>query len=133
MRKEWNKTTAFGHFGVPLENVQWSWSGVSDDGQTVAVVLWQDGVKGRDGALVYLDDEDPDAEWRSRTGNKRRILHLKHALDALDGKFRAIIAKAVNVNDDPRKIEKCFPQEGVFWKIDSLDEVTGAFTAHVVR
>jgi hypothetical protein len=133
MRKQWTKTTAFGHFGVTLENVQWSWSGISDDAQTVAVVLWQDGVKGRDGGLVYLDDEDPAAEWRQRIGNKRRVQHLRHALEALDGKFRAIVAKAVDVHADPRKIEKCFPQEDVFWRVDSLDDITGAFTAHVLR
>lgn len=106
---------------------------MSKDAETVAVVLWQDGVKGRDGALVYLDDQDPEAEWRQRIGNKRRIQHLKHAREALNGKFRAIVAKAVDVNADPRKIEKCFPQEGVVWKLDSLDEETGAFTAHVLR
>ncbi len=133
MRKDWTKTAAFEHFGVALENVQWSWSGISEDARTVAVVLWQDVVKGRDGALVYLDDEDPEAEWRQRIGNKHRIQHLKHALDMLDGQFRAIIAKAVDLNADPRKIEKCFPQAGVFWKVDSLDERTGAFTAHVMR
>jgi len=131
--KEWTKTDAFAHFGVTLDNVQWSWSGVSADRDTVAVVLWQDGVKGRNGALVYLDNEELDAEWRDRIGNKYRIKHLRHAMDHLDGKFRAIIAKALDVNADPRKIAKCFPQEDVFWKIDSLDNITGAFTAHVLR
>lgn len=55
------------------------------------------------------------------------------AVAELGGRFRAIIAKAVDVTADPRKIEKCFPQEGVYWQIDSLDEATGAFTAHVIR
>lgn len=133
MGKAWNKTTAFGHFGIVLENVQWSWSGISEDGGTVAVVLWQDGVKGRDGALIYRDDEDLEALWRQRTGNKRRIIHLQHALDALDCKFRAVIAKAVDINADPRQIEKCFPQEMAYWKLDTFDPVTGAFTAHILR
>lgn len=133
MRKEWTKTTAFGFFDVKLENVQWSWSGVSEGGDTVAIVLWQDGVKGRDGNLVYHDDEDLEAEWRERTGNKRRIIHLAHAVSRLEGRFRAVIAKAEDITADPRKIARCFPQEGVFWQIDSLDETTGAFTAHVIR
>ena len=79
---------------MTLENAQWSWSGVAADGQTVAVVLWQDGAKGRSGALTYNDDEELEAEWRNRIGNKRRILHLKHSLDHLEGRFRAVLAKA---------------------------------------
>lgn len=133
MPKGWTKTTAFDHFGVHLENVQWSWSGGSDGGETVAVVLWQDGVKGRDGNLIYHDDEDLDAEWRERIGNKRRIIHLAHSIDQLGGRFRAVIAKAEDITADPRKITRCFPQEGVYWQIDSLDRTTGAFTAHVIR
>jgi hypothetical protein len=131
--KTWTKTSAFGHFNVPLENVQWSWSGISDDKSTVAVVLWQDGVKGRGGAPTYHDDDDLEAEWRDRIGNHRRIQHLKHAVEHLGGRFRAVIAKAVDVTADPRKIERCFPQEGAFWEVDYLDESTGAFRAHIVR
>lgn len=133
MPRSWSKTEAFEHFGAQLENVRWSWSGVSEDGQTVVLVLWQDGVKGKGGELRYHDDEDLDAAWRQRIGAKRRIEHLKHAIENLGGRFRAVIAKAVDTTADPRQIEKCFPQQNAFWQIDSFDEATGAFTAHVVR
>jgi hypothetical protein len=129
--RQWSKTEAFEHFGIELENVRWSWSGISSDGATVALVLWQDVVK-RDGPNhVYRDDEDPDAEWRQRIGSKRRTEHLKHTRDRLGGRFRAVIAKAVDVTADPRQIERCFPQEGVWWQLDTFDEITGAFTARV--
>ena len=133
MPRAWTKTEAFDHFGVSLENVQWSWSGISLDEQTVALVLWQDAVKGRHGELTYNDDQELDAEWRQRIGNKRRIEHLRHAMTNLDGKFRAVIAKAEDVTADPRKIAKCFPQEGAFWSLDYLDDESGAFRAHIVR
>ncbi len=133
MPRTWSKTEAFGHFGVQLENVRWSWSGISSDGKTVALVLWQDVVKGRSGELRYHDNEDLEAEWRQRTGAKRRIEHIKYAVDRLPGRFRAVIAKAVDTTADPRQIEKCFPQENVIWEIDFFDETTGAFTAHAVR
>ena len=133
MPRQWNKTEAFDHFGVELENVRWSWSGVSTNGETVAVVLWQDAVKTVDGQPRYHDDDDLDAEWRQRIGAKRRIEHLKHAMEHLGGRFRAVIAKAVDTKADPRQIEKCFPQQGVFWQLDSFDESTGAFTAHAIR
>lgn len=133
MPRHWSKTEAFAHFGVSLENVRWSWSGVSDDERTVALVLWQDGVKGRNGELRYHDDEDLGAEWRQRIGAVRRAEHLRHATGRLNGRFRAVIARAVDPSADPRQIQKCFPQEGVEWQVESFDEETGAFRAFAVR
>lgn len=133
MARTWNKTEAFQHFGTRLTNTRWSWSGISDDGQVVALVLWQDAVKGRDGKLVYRDDEDLDAEWRQRPGHAERIRHLAHCRDELEGRFRAIIARAVDKDADPRDIASCHPQEGVWWQLDHFDEESGAFTAHAVR
>lgn len=132
MPKNWTKTKAFAHFGVRLDNVRWSWSGVSADGSTVAVVLWQDAVKGREGQLTYADDEELDARWRERLGHDARIRHLAHCRDRLNGRFRAIIARAVDVDADPREIASCFPQEAAVWQLDHLDEDTGAFTAHAM-
>lgn len=133
MRETWNKTTSFEHFGVKLVNVRWSWSGRSDDGSVVALVLWQDGVTGKNGNLTYDDTEDANAEWRSRPGSKERTELLRHCCDHLAGRFRAVIAVAVDVKADPRKIERCFPQKGAFWQLDKFDRTTGAFSAYVVR
>ena len=133
MVRTWNKTEAFQHFGTRLTNTRWSWSGISDDGQVVALVLWQDVVKGRDGKLVYMDDEDLDAEWRRRPGHAERIRHPAHCRDELQGRFRAIIARTVDKDADPRDIASCHPQEGVWWQLDHFDEESGAFTAHAVR
>lgn len=133
MRENWNKTTSFEHFGAKLVNTRWSWSGQSDDGSVVALVLWQDGVKGKNGDLTYDDTENPNAEWRGRPGSIERTQLLKHCRDNLDGRFRAVIAVAVDVEGDPRQIDRCFPQKGVFWQLDYFDDVTGAFTARVIR
>ncbi|GLV21851.1 hypothetical protein TomMM35A_17070 [Sphingobium sp. TomMM35A] len=133
MRESWNKTTSFEHFDVKLANTRWSWSGQSVDGMTVALVLWQDGVKGKNGNLTYDDTENPDAEWRSRPGSIERTQLLKHCRDNLGGQFRAVIAVAADIEADPRQIERCFPHKGVLWQLDEFDERTGAFSAHVVR
>lgn len=133
MRETWNKTTSFGHFDVKLSNTRWSWSGRSEDGSTVALVLWQDGVKGKNGDLTYDDSDEPDAEWRGRPGSNERTELLKHCRDHLGGPFRAVIAVAVDVKADPRQIAGCFPQKGVFWQLDDFDDTTGAFSAHVIR
>lgn len=133
MRETWNKTTAFEYFGVPLLNTRWSWSGRSSDSSVVALVLWQDGVKGKNGELTYDDTEDADAEWRSRPGSKERTKILEHCRDYLGGRFRAVIAVAIDVKADPRQIERCFPQKDVFWQLDYFDDKTGAFSAHVIQ
>lgn len=133
MRENWNKTTAFAHFGVVLANTRWSWSGRSADMQTVALVLWQDRVKGKNGALTYDDTDDPAAEWRRRPGATERTELLRYCRDHLGGRFRAVIAVAVDVNADPRETGRCFPQKNVWWLLDEFDDVTGAFGAHVLR
>lgn len=133
MRETWNKTTAFAHFGIDLVNTRWSWSGRSADQSEIALVLWQDGVKGKNGDLTYDDTEDPTAEWRSRPGSTERTQLLKYCRDHLGGRFRAVIAVAVDVAADPRQIARCFPQKDVYWQLDVFDETSGAFTARVVR
>lgn len=133
MRENWNKTTSFEHFGIVLTNTRWSWAGKSADGSEVALVLWQDGVTGRNGDLTYDDSEDPDAKWRGRPGSIERTAVLKHCRDQLAGLFRAVIAVAVDTSADPRQIDRCFPQKGVYWQLDEFDEGNGAFSAHVVR
>jgi hypothetical protein len=133
MPETWNKTTSFEHFGVQLVNTRWSWSGRSADGSVVVLVLWQDEVKRRDGEYIYRDMEYPDAEWRGRPGSTERTEFLKHCRDHLGSKFRAVIAKAVDLKADPRQIRECFPQKDVFWQLDDFDEITGMFSAHVIR
>lgn len=132
MPRSWTKTEAFAHFDTELENVRWSWSGISRDGNTVVILLWQDGVKKSDDCFVYWDEEELEAEWRTRTGAKRRSEHIQHAVDHCKGRFCAVIAIAKDVNSDPREIDRCFPQQGVTWLIDSFDYDTGAFRAHVI-
>ena len=133
MPRNWSKTDAFASFGVRLRNPQWSWSGQSDDHRTVAVVLWQDGVKGRNGQLTYADFGEPDAEWRQRLGAKARIEDLILCRDELDGRFRAVIAVAVDRDADPRQIKTCHPQPSAWWRLDEFNPVTGEFSAHVER
>lgn len=131
MPRTWTKTEAFESFGTRLTNARWSWSGIAPDGSVVAVVLWQDVVKGRNGELTYADEDDLEAAWRQRPGHAERVRHLAHCRDALDGRFRAVIARAVDVDADSRDIASCHPQHGVWWRLDHLDEASGAFRASV--
>ena len=58
-------------------------------------------------------------------GNKERIKHLQHCRDNLEGLFRVVITKAVDVNGYPREILECYPMEGIWMKLLKLDEETG--------
>lgn len=133
MPRIWTKTEAFAHFGTELTNARWSWSGIAPDESVVAPVLWQDGVKRREGRLTYFDDDDLDGEWRRRAGHTERARHLAICRDRHEGRFRAVIARAVDPAADPRDIASCHPQEGVWWRLDEFDGTTGAFRAHVER
>lgn len=62
-----------------------------------------------------------------------RVRHLAICRDRHDGRFCAVIARAVDVNADPRNIASCHPQEDVCWRLDKFDQTTGAFRAHVER
>ena len=54
-------------------------------------------------------------------GHFERVRHLAHCRDALDGRFRAVIARAVDVDADLRDIAACHPQQGVWSRLDHLD------------
>ena len=62
MPKKYSHTDCFNHFGVKWKNIQWSWSGRSED--AVAATLWQDRLLDRAGnvpsraLLVLLEAAD---------------------------------------------------------------------------
>jgi hypothetical protein len=134
MSRRWSKTDAFAHYDVEMENTRWSWSGISDDGRSAVLVLWADRVR-RDpsGNFIYEDDKDLDAAWGRRPGHSARVRHLIHVRDELGGRFNAIIARAEDVNASPRKIDSCYPHEGVIWTLTKFDPSSGAFAARAER
>ena len=56
-----NKTTSFENFGVKLVKARWSWSGSSEDASVLALVLWQDRIKGKNGDVSYATPRIPTA------------------------------------------------------------------------
>lgn len=55
--------------------------------------------------------------------------NLVWARDHCDGRFRVIVAKAKDVNSNPRSIEECFPREKLVMRLKRLDLETGNFIA----
>ena len=127
MPKRWTHTQAFEHFGTRPRNVQWSWSARSEDGQTVVVTFWQDQFSRQGDHLIYSRPAY-GPEVRRRPGFGELMENLAWARDYCDGRFNVIIAKAKDVNANPRSIEECFPSKMVM-RVVELDTDTGAFLA----
>lgn len=121
---------AFAFFGTYPANARWSWSGVSPDGKTVAVTIWEHEV-GADGSID--DFGHPDlASWTSKPGNRERIRNLMLARDNCGGLFHVIWVTARDLNEDPWRIAGRWPEEDFMMKLVDLDESTGEFSAVLV-
>lgn len=129
MPKSWSHTAALEYFGTKPRNVQWSWSARSHDGQTVVATLWQDRFRRRDGRLTYESQFDPDGPRDTRPGFHELMDNLAWARDHCDSRFRVIVAKAKDINSNPRSIEECFPHEKLTMRLKRLDLATGNFVA----
>ena len=117
---------AFEFFGVTPKNKRWSWSGISSDGKTVVVRLWQD--RFEEGGRVYRSwSSDRPGEWKSRPGFAELIRDLAHARANTGGIVSVIIAVAKDRGASPRSIERSFPQPNPQMRVVELDETNGTF------
>lgn len=129
MPKDYTKKSAFEHFGTKQKNIYKSWSAISEDMGTVAVTIWKDQLKYKDGKPYWdtfsLPENQSNNFWKDAIGNKERIEHLKHCRNKLDGLFRVVITVAVDVDANPREILEVYPFEGIWMKLQELNEETG--------
>lgn len=126
MPKEFSHTECFAAFGTVPRNTRWSWSGRSEDGENVAVTLWQD--RFEEGGRIYRSwKTDRPGEWKSRPGFVELIDNLAHARDHLDGKVHVIMAQARDRDASPRSIARCFPHQNLKMRVVELDQDEGTF------
>ena len=102
------KVAAFRHYGVILRNEQWSWSGMTPDGEVV-LALWQDEFHYEDSPVWYSPNAETLHLWKDRPGNRERISNLIHAREHRGGRFRVVVLKAVDTRTDPRRSMKPIP------------------------
>lgn len=127
MAKRWTHSEAFAHFGTTPRNVQWSWSARNEESGTVVVTFWQDEFSRRDNRLMYARPAaEPDL--RRRPGFKELMENLAWARDHCAGQLKVIVAKAKDVNANPRSIRECFPSK-MLMRLVELDTSSGAFLA----
>jgi hypothetical protein len=122
------QVAAFAHYGVTLTNARWSWSGIAPNGDVV-IGLWFDWFSGK----KFQTNASTNETWKDKPGNRERVSHLIQARDNAGGRFRVVIMKANDVNDDARReVEDAYPRENMIMQLVDLDEETGNFTAIVV-
>ena len=129
--KTMSLTAAFAHFGVKPTNPRWSWSAVSEDGKTVVLTLWRDMFDYKQKPPAYVDPAPNYSDWCDHRGNVDRVRHLKHAAEHCDGLFRGVMTVAKDPAAHPREIADCFPWDGVWMRLTSFDEESGAWSAVV--
>lgn len=134
MAKRWTKTEAFAEYGTVCGNTRWSWSGRSPDGQTVALTFWTDGFEDfKARPIVYDDTGWNDTAVASRLGNHERMENIRWTREHLGGVVRVVMARAKDVNAQPREIDECWPNPNLIMRIIDFDEDTGEWRAESVE
>jgi len=115
---------AFAKLGYRLESARQDWSAQSETG--VCLTLWS---KETDWKSLVMDTRIHAKDlvlWKDKPGNKKRIRHSKHALDAHDGWI-----DVVKIDGEPGvsygNATPWTPSErmGKRWRITYLNESTG--------
>jgi hypothetical protein len=127
-------TEAFRKLGYSVEAQRQDWTAEKADG--VCISLWQKEMGKRDG-LQWMDTKvhatDNDG-WRRKPGNRKRIRHLRRALDEFEG-----IVDVVIVQGFPGKgFGNAVPwlaadRHGTRWRVTYLEEETGHFEVVLER
>lgn len=124
---------AFAALGYQLEIPRQDWSAENDDG--VCLSLWQSELKYKNGS-AFIDTRKDCLElsiWRDKPGNKKRIRHLKRAIDQFDDCIDVVIVQGTPgegiTSAAPWLIEQ---RRNAGWRIKEIDENTGHFSAETV-
>ena len=126
MTKRWSHKACFDSYRVKPGNPRWSWSGRSEDGQTVAVTCWRD--RFENGIDLYRSHTHLGEEgWQSRPGHNELIRNLAWARDNCAGEIRVIVAEPVDPSVSPRRIKECWPLPDIRMRVRDLDESSGDF------
>ena len=121
------KKDAFAQFDVIQKNERWSWSGISQDEQTLVLTIWSDQYQWNKGSRIFewstfgCDNE----RWRHDVGNTHRIADIQYALTHLEGRFRAIKVEPDQNQLPERVITKVTPITHLEWHITDFDADTG--------
>lgn len=126
---------AFEALGYSVKVPRQDWSAEKPDG--VCISLWKNEMGTRDG-MLWMNTRhhaDPLENWGTKAGNRKRIAHLRRALDEFDG-----VVDVVIVSGRPgESYESAQPwiaeggRTGTYWQVTELEEATGHFEVELRR
>lgn len=120
---------AFERLGYKLDGPRQDWSAEKTDG--VCISLWKREMGTRDG-LLWMDTRvhaDSPENWQDKPGNRKRIRHLRRAIDDFAGRVDVVIVSGVP-GESYGTAQPWLPEGGrarSFWAITYLEEATGHF------
>jgi hypothetical protein len=124
MSTQFSLSRALAGFGVTANNLRRCWSGRTDDGKTVVMVLWIE--------KFYVDRAGVRSyRWRGRwsggyrQGHAEAMQNLIWARDHCDGYFNVVLVAG---HDEPSHKRHFFPAD-FRMKITTLDPEAGTFVA----
>ena len=122
-------TEAFAALGYRLVDIRRDWSAENSEG--VCISLWKKEMGQRDG-LPFMNTRihaDPPANWQAKVGNRKRIGHLRRAVDQHDGRVDVVIVSGepgVSYGTAQPWIAEG-QRAGTWWQVTEFDEATGDF------
>lgn len=124
--KDYSLKACHEKLGTVPKNPRWSWSGISPNGDTVAVNLWQDHFS--DAGRVYeTGSVQSNLPWVGTPGHNELMENLKWARDNLNGEVSVVVLIAKDKSAHPRTIQNCFPHSKLKMRVAHLDVVSGEF------
>lgn len=127
-------TEAFERLGYTVHAPRRDWSAAN--GKGVCISLWQKEMGVRDG-LLWMNTRvhaDPLEEWESKPGNRKRIRHLRRALDEFEGQVDVVIVSG-ELGDSYGTAQPWLSdgaRAGTDRTVDDFDEETSHFEATLV-
>jgi hypothetical protein len=128
-------TEAFSALGYQLADIRQDWSAENDDG--ICISLWKREMGQRDG-LLFMNTRihaDPPDQWQAKVGNRKRIGHLRRAVDQLGGRVDVVIVSGepgVSYGTAQPWVAEG-GRAGTWWQVTEFDEATGDFEVMLRR
>ena len=126
---------AFERLGYSVEAPRQDWS--AEKGGGVCISLWRKEMGSRDG-LLWMDTRvhaGPPEEWLDKSGNRKRVRHLRRALDEFGGRVDVVIVSGepgVGYGTaQPWLVEGS--RSKTYWKVTELEDATGHFEVCLQR
>jgi hypothetical protein len=125
---------AFRKLGYSLDVPRLDWTAEKGDG--VCISLWQKEMGEREG-LRWMDTKvhaTDNEVWRNKSGNRKRIRHLRRAIDEFDGIVDVVIVQGTPGEGYGNAVPWLATERlGTRWRVTYLEEETGHFEAVLER